>query len=94
MHSIIILLTGYILLIISTLIKLIFFFRIKSRKEKKLSTYFKSFSTWYLNHNIHDADENPSRMFFMKSSNFINIFWWSGFNISILTTVTHLFELF
>ena len=94
MHNIIILISGYLLFIISTIVKLVFFLNIKSRKEKKLSTFYKSFRTWYLNHNLHDADENPSRMLFMKSSNYINVLWWTGLVVSILTTVNHLFDLF
>ena len=81
---------GYILFILSTFIKLIFFYRIKSRKEKKFASFLKSFRTWYLNHNFHDADNNPSRMFFMKSSNIINVFWWIGLAISIVYIVRHL----
>ena len=94
MHTIVILLLGYILLIISSLVKFVFFINIKSRKEKKISTFYKSFRTWYLNHNFHDADENSSRMLFMKSSNIINIFWWPGLIISLLTTLNQLFDLF
>jgi len=87
MNNSIVQFTGYILFILSTFIKLIFFYRIKSRKEKKFASFIKSFRTWYLNHNFHDADNNPSRMFFMKSSNIINIFWWLGLAISILFSV-------
>ena len=94
MHSIILLIFGYLLLIISTLTKLVFFIMIKSRKEKKLSTFYKSFKTRYLNQTLHNADENPSRMLFMKSSNIINVFWWAGFVIAIINSLTFLFDLF
>ena len=76
-----------VILILSTLVKAFFYIKIKSKKKKQLSSFINSFRTWYLAHNFHDSDTNPSRQFFFHVSNYTNIPWYISLVVFIVTMI-------
>ncbi len=83
----------FILVILATGTKLAFYLNIKSRKQKDIGTYIKSFRTWYRINNFHDEDNNLTRQSFMKASNIINIIWWPLITVLIVLTLMNFISL-
>ncbi len=73
--------------ILSLLTKLIFYFRIKTKRSKKIGDFIKSFKTWYRIHDLHDVDNNITRQDFMQASNIVNILFYINMVLFILTTI-------
>ncbi len=80
-------LVTFIVVIITVLTKLIFYFRIKTKKPKQIGEFLKSFKTWFRIHDLHDVDNNLSRQDFMQVSNIVNIIWWVAMVLLVLTTI-------
>ena len=80
-------LLSFTVVMVAIFIKMIFYFRIKTKKFKQLGEFLKSFKTWFTMHDLHDVDNNLSRQDFMQVSNIVNIIWWIFMIMLILTTI-------
>ncbi len=80
-------LLSLVIILLCTLVKAIFYYRIKSKKKKQFNSFVKSFKSWYLDHNFHDSDLNISRQQFFYVSNIVNIFWYLSLVLLIVSTI-------
>ena len=78
---------SFTVVLIAIIVKIFFYFRIKTKKSKQLGEFLKSFKTWFKVHDLHDADTNLSRQEFMQISNFVNIIWWVAMILLVLSSI-------
>ena len=80
-------LAAFIVFLLSFITKLIFYFRIKTKRSKSILELLKSYKTWYRIHDLHDVDNNLSRQDFMQVSNVVNIIWYIAVVLLMLSTI-------